>query len=175
MYAVVGCSDCQALWVIEGRPDRSQCPRCGTTRAFEKRRQFVTTEDEDHAREVRASMLAARSGHDEAFADLDSFAELDAQVESAGIDDETYLDAAGLDADEVADAAEQKTESAGASGQSREATVREALREVDDPTEAAVVAYAEERGVPPEYTERALAKLRRAGEVSEHRGTYRLL
>jgi hypothetical protein len=170
MYAVVGCSDCSMLWVVEGRPETSQCPRCDTTRAFEKRRQFVTTEDEDHAREVRASMLAARSDHDEAFADLDSFAELETQIESVGIDDETYLEESGIDPDAVADAGERTRNS-----QSREETVRAALRELDDPTEAAICEYAEARDVSPSYTERALEKLVRAGEVSEHRGVYRLL
>ncbi|PSP75278.1 replication protein H, partial [Halobacteriales archaeon QH_6_68_27] len=75
MYAVVGCSECDMLWVVEGRPETSQCPRCGTRRPYAKRRKFVSTEDEDHAREVRASILANRQGHGDAFAELDSFAE----------------------------------------------------------------------------------------------------
>ena len=170
MYAVVGCGECEALWILEGRPETSQCPRCDTTRAFEKRRQFVTTEDEDHAREVRASMLAARSDHDEAFAEVDSFAELETQIESAGIDDETYLEESGIDPDAVADAGERTR-----SSQSREETVRAALRELDEPTEQAICEYAEARDVPPSYTERTLSKLVRAGEVSKHRGVYRLL
>jgi len=170
MYAVVGCGECQALWIVEGRPARSQCPRCGKTRKYEKRREFVTTDDEDHAREVRASMLAARQDQDEAFAELDSFAELDAQVADAGIDDETYLQESGLDAEAVAEAGETDQQS-----QSREDIVREALRELDAPEEDDVVAYASEREVCEEYTRRALTKLARAGEVSENRGTYRLL
>jgi len=170
MYAVVGCGECQALWIVEGRPERSGCPRCGTTRKYEKRREFVTTENEDHAREVRASMLAARQGEDEAFAELDSFAELDDQVEDAGIDDETYLSASGLDPETVAAAGESETGS-----QSREEVVRAALRDLDAPTETDIVAYAGERGVPESYTQRALAKLVRRGEASESRGTYRPL
>lgn len=171
MYAVVGCGECKALWLVEGRPETSQCPRCGKTRAYEKRREFVTTADEDHAREVRASMLAARQGRDDAFAELDSFAELEQQVDNAGVDDDTYLAESGIDPGAVAEAAEP--ESDGSS--SREETVRAALRELDGPTEDDVVAYASKRGVPVEYTRTALQKLVRAGEVSESRGTYRLL
>lgn len=171
MYAVVGCGECEMLWIVEGRPETSQCPRCGKTRKYKKRKQFVTTDDEDHAREVRASMLAARSGYDEEFAALDSFAELDAQLDSVGIDDETYLEASGIDADEVQAAGERDT----SGRQSRKEVVTEAVRELDDPTEDEIIDYAAERGVPPEYTERALVKLVRAGEVSENRGTYRLL
>ena len=171
MYAVVGCDECQALWIVEGRPDSSQCPRCGRTRKYEKRREFVTTDDEDHAREVRASMLAARQGQDDAFAELDSFAELDAQVNDAGIGDDTYLAESGIDPDAVAEAGER--ESGGS--RSREETVRDALRELDEPTEGDIIAYTSERGVPEEYTRTALRKLVRAGEVSESRGVYRLL
>ena len=171
MYAVVGCGECNALWIVEGRPETSQCPRCGTTRAFEKRRQFVTTDDEDHAREVRASMLAARQGHGDAFAELDSFAELDDRIEDAGVDEETYLRESGVDPDEVQSVAPD--ESSGST--SREAVVREALRELEEPTESDVVTYARRHDVPASYTERALEKLLRAGEVSENRGVYRLL
>ena len=170
MYAVVGCSECQALWIVADRPERSQCPRCGRSRRHEKRREFVTTDDEDHAREVRASMLAARSGHGDAFAELDSFGELDEQVESAGIDDETYLAGSGLDPETVADAGASSSPS-----RSRQEIVRAALRDLDEPTEEAVVDYAEGHGVSAGYTRRALTKLVRAGEVSDDHGVYRLL
>ncbi|ERH09974.1 MAG: hypothetical protein J07HX64_01740 [halophilic archaeon J07HX64] len=170
MYEVVGCDECQALWVVEGDPERSGCPRCGRTRLHKKRRAFVTTEDGDHAREVRASMLAARSGHGEAFAELGSFAQLDEQVDAAGIDDETYLEQSGIDPETVAEAGES-----GSTSQSRQEIVREAVRELDESTEERVVAHAEEHGVPSEYTERALRKLVETGEASKHRGRYRLL
>ena len=170
MYAVVGCDECQALWIVEGQQERSGCPRCGRTRLHEKRRKFVTTEDGDHAREVRASMLAARSGHDEAFAELDSFAGLAERVESAGIDDETYLEESGIDPESVAEAGESSTAS-----RSREQILRDAVGELDEPTEQAVVDYAEKHDIQPEYTERALAKLVRNGELSRHQGVYRSL
>ena len=174
MYAVVGCSDCSALWVVEGRPETTQCPRCGSRRQHAKRRKFVETDDEAHAREVRASMLANRQGHGEAFAELDSFAEMDRQVEESGVDDDTYLEASGIDSDDVAAAGERAGSGSGGS-QSRKETVLSALRELDSPSEADVIAYAAERGVPESYTEKTLQKLVRAGEVTESGGTYRLL
>lgn len=173
MYAVVGCSDCSMLWVVEGRPETSQCPRCGTRRAYAKRRTFVTTDDEDHAREVRASMLAERQGHGDDFAALDSFGELEAAIDDAGPDDETYLSGSGVDPDAVAEAGERA--SGGTTDRSREQTVRAALGDLDEPTEDDVVAYAADHGVPEEYTRRALRKLVRAGEVTENRGVYRLV
>ncbi|PSQ44573.1 replication protein H, partial [Halobacteriales archaeon SW_7_68_16] len=107
MYAVVGCRECQHLWIVADRPDTTSCPRCGHRRAFEKFRQFVTTEDEDHAREVRSSMLASRRDESEAFADLDSFAELDERVDDAVIDDEPLLERSGVDPDAVAAAGDR--------------------------------------------------------------------
>jgi len=170
MYAVVGCSECQALWIVEGRPERSECPRCGASRKYEKRRKFVTTDDEDHAREVRSSMLAARQDQSDAFAELGSFAELDELVEGSGIDDETYLAESGIDPEEVNAAATDDS-----SSKSREAIVREAIRKHDDATESTVVDYAEEHGVSRSYTEKTLRKLVRAGEAMESRGVYRLV
>lgn len=174
MYAVVGCSECSALWIVEGRSETSQCPRCGQRRQHKKRRKFVETDDEDHAREVRASMLANRQGHGESFAELDSFGEMARQVDDAGVDDETYLEAAGVDSDAVA-AAGDRAERGSSSGTGRKETVLQALRALEEPSEADVVAYATERDVPAEYTRKTLAKLVRAGQVTESRGTYRLV
>ncbi|MFC7082369.1 DUF5817 domain-containing protein [Halorussus caseinilyticus] len=176
MYAVVGCSDCQALKIVEGRPETTQCPRCGKRRKFEKLRTFVETDDEDHAREVRSSMLANRQDEGEAFAELDSFAEMESQVEDVGVSDEEYLEASGIDAEEVAAAANRvENRSASTRGTSRKDTVLAALRELDRPTEDEVISFADERGVPAEYVREALEKLARRGEVSESRGRYRLL
>ena len=172
MYAVVGCSECSALWVIEGRPETSQCPRCGKQRQYAKRRKFIETDDEDHAREVRGSMLANRQGHGDAFAELDSYAEMDRQVDDAGVDDETYLEASGIDSDAVAAAGDRVGDRSGAS---RKEIVRTAIRELDEPTEADVVAYAADRDVPESYTKTALEKLVRAGKATASRGRYRLL
>lgn len=170
MYAVVGCDECSALWIVEGRPETSQCPRCGRTRGYEKRREFVTTDNEDHAREVRSSMLAARQGHGDAFAELDSFAELDDQLDDAGVDMETYLAESGIDPDSVSGPDDTDTGS-----RSRREIVLEAVRTLEDPTAEAVVAYAQDRDVAPEYTERALEKLVRSGDATESGGVYRLV
>lgn len=175
MYAVVGCSSCSALWVVSGRPETTRCPRCGTRRQFRKLRTFAETEDAAAAKEVRAAMLADRSGERETFDELGSFAELEADVEDAGMDDEEYLERAGLDTDAVADASERAEQGAGDASGGRKETVLAALDALESPTEEEVVAYASERGVDASYVRRALEKLRQAGEVSESRGRYRRL
>ena len=174
MYAVVGCSECSHLWLIEGRTETTQCPRCGSRKKYEKRRKFLETEDADHAREVRASMLANRGGHGEAFAEVDSFADLESQVENGVVDDEAYLEASGLDVAELEAAGERDPRGSSRSG-SRKEIVEEALSTLDRPMEAEVIEYAGERGVPRAYVESALEKLVRRGAVSESRGRYRLL
>ncbi|MFQ3319849.1 MAG: hypothetical protein ACI8UR_001690 [Natronomonas sp.] len=170
MYSVVGCGECHALWVVEGRPDRTQCPRCGKSHQFGKLKQFAETDTSDAAARVRSSMLAERS-EDGEFVDP---AEID--VDDVGMDDEEFLAASGLDADSVSDAA-TRAESGQASGgsRSRKQAVLDALDDLDDPTAEEVIEYAEAAGVDESYVERTLTKLQRAGEVTETGGVYRLL
>lgn len=174
MYAVVGCGECEHLWIVEGRSKTSRCPRCGSRKPFERRRKFVETEDADHAREVRASMLANRQGHGDAFADLDSFSDLESQVEGGVVDEDEFLEGAGLDPEAIAEAGDRDPRQPRRTGSKKE-TVERALDELDAPTAEEVVEYAAERGVSRGYVERALEKLTRSGTVSEHDGRYRLL
>ena len=173
MYAVVGCSDCSALWVVSGEPQTSGCPRCEKRHQFSKLRKFVTTEDEDHAREVRASMLANRAGHGDAFAELEDFTTLEDFVEDTGMSDDEFLERSGVDTGEVAAAGERAEQSTRSLG--KRAAVEAALRELDRPTEAEVKAFAAEHGVSDKYVERALSKFERAGDVTKSDGRYRRL
>ncbi|QLG50575.1 DUF5817 domain-containing protein [Natrinema halophilum] len=174
MYAVVGCGECSNLWIIEGRSETTQCPRCGSRRPYEKRKKFVETDDAAHARDVRASMLANRQGEGEAFARLDSFAALEDDVADGVVDEAEYLEESGLDVDEVEAAGDRDPRGPARSGSKKE-IVKGSLEALDRPTEDEIVAYAGERGVSPEYVETALEKLMRRGVVSESRGRYRLL
>jgi hypothetical protein len=171
MYAVVGCSDCEALWIVEGRPDTTQCPRCRRRHQFDRLKTFAETDDENEARDARAAMLAERSDGETGADALEPFAEMERRAEEAGVSDEAYLEGSGVDPDAVARAGE--TSDGG--GSSRREVVLEALHEADAPTESDVVEYASARGVPAEYVSGALEKLVRAGEVSENGGEYRLL
>jgi hypothetical protein len=175
MYSVVGCSDCEALWIVEGRPATTECPRCGKRHQLKKLKRFVETDDKDHASEVRASMLANRQGQGDAFADLDSFTEMEAHVEEDVIDDREYLERSGVDPDPVEAVGERAQRGTNGPSSSRREIVRSSLEDLDRPTEAAIVGYAEERGVPAKAVETVLEKLRRNGEVVQSDGHYRLL
>lgn len=174
MYAVVGCSECSNLWIIEGRTETTQCPRCGSRKAYKKRKKFVETDDANHARDVRASMLANRQGEGDAFAKLDSFGNLADDVADGVVSDEEYLEESGLDVGEVEAAGDRDPRGSTRSGSKKE-IVERALEELERPTEDEVAEYAGERGVSAEYVEDALEKLARRGEVSESRGRYRRL
>lgn len=165
MYTVVGCPACRAIWVVEDRPETTECRRCGKRHRFEKLRSFARTDTADAAARVRSSMLADRAD-DGAFVDPQ---EID--VEGVGMDDATFLSASGVDPDAVADAG--KTDTSGS--RSRKRILLDGLSELDAPTEAEVVEYATAAGVPEAKAERLLTKLRRAGEVTETDGTLRRL
>lgn len=175
MYAVVGCRECRALWIVEGRPETTRCPRCGTRRQFSKLKTFARTEDATAAREARAALLARRQDQSEAFADLDSFEELGRQAADAGPDEAAYLDAVGVDSEAVADAGDRADRGAGRGGPDRLDVVRRALVDLDDPTAEDVADYAADRDVDRAFAREALARLVRRGEASESRGVYRPL
>ncbi|QLD90626.1 replication protein H [Natronomonas salina] len=167
MYSVVGCKECHNLWIVENRPETTQCRRCGRRHQFKKLKKFAETETSDAAARVRSSMLARRSDDGE-FVDPD---EID--LEGVGVSDEEFLSASGLDADEVSEAGERATQSGGS--RSRKQVVLDALDEQERPTAEDVVTYATDAGVPESYVERTLEKLERAGEVTVTDGVYRRL
>jgi predicted nucleic acid-binding Zn-ribbon protein len=174
MYAVVGCNRCGALWVVEGRPDSTGCPRCETRHRFEKLKRFAEAESADAAREARSKLVAERGGHGDQHDSLESFSALGAEADRSGVSDEEFLRASGIDHDAVSEAGERAETGQGRS-RSRRQVVLDALSELDRPTESAVVEYAADAGVPESYVETALERLCRGGEVTESGGRYRRL
>jgi len=168
VYSVVGCPDCGALKLVEGRPDTTGCPRCGRRTKFDKLRRFYRGGDAETAREVRSRLLQERGD-----ADIEEFAATEDDAMAAGMSDEEFLAASGLDPDEVAAAGERADSSGGS--RSRREVVMDALREHDRPTREEVCSYAADNGVDPDYAADALDRLRRRGEVSESGGRFRLL
>jgi len=175
MYAVVGCNDCHALWLLEdpNTAETATCPRCRRRHRTAKLKRLFTADDRDTAREARAAMLADAADATDAFESTPSVAAMDADVDEAVVDDDDYLDASGIDPDDVAAAGERATQ--GRRSRSRPEIVRDALRTLDDPNEDAVIAYASARGVPADAAADLLDRLVRRGEASESGGAYRLL
>jgi hypothetical protein len=173
VYAVVGCTDCDGLWLLSEpeTAETARCPRCGRTHRTARLRHLFEAEDRDVAREARAAMLARRQGAGEAFDDVPSGPALERAAADAGVDDERYLERKGVDPDAAAAAAERERERGG----DRASVVRDALDAVEAPTEADVVAYATDRGVPAEAARELLVRLVERGAATERDGVYRLL
>ena len=167
MYAVVGCSNCRALWVVEDRPETTQCPRCRTRHRFERLKAFAETDSADAAARARGELLAER-------ADEGGFVDPAAvDVDAVGMSEEAFLAASGLDAEEVTAAGDRR--GPGEGSRSRRQVVLDALTVLEEPTAGAIRDYAAEHGIEAAYVDRALAKLERDGEVTRSDGVYRRL
>ena len=176
MYAVVGCNNCSNLWLLSDADaaKTANCSRCGKTHQTKKLRRFFESEDHAEARQARAAILAGKQGANDAFQNVDSVAEMERQLDDAGVDDREYLERSGFDADQIDEISAAGDVSQSAS-RSRREVVTDALREQDRPTADEVVAYATDHGVPADAARDLLEKLTRRGEASESRGRYRLL
>lgn len=174
MYAVVGCNGCGTMWLLSdpGDSKTATCPQCGKRHQTRKLKRFIETDDRSAARQARAALLASKHGESESFAEVAHVAELEELVEESGVSDREYLEASGLDADEVAAAGDV---SSGGSSRSREQIIRDGVESGNRPTEEEVVSYAKENGVPEDAARSLLDRLVRSGEASESRGRYRLL
>jgi hypothetical protein len=175
MYAVVGCNGCGNVWLLSNPDDAdsAQCSRCGKRHRTRKLKRLYQSEDREAAREIRAAILAEKRGETASFDRIDSVAEMERRLDDAGVDADDYLAASGVDPDEVAAAGERAT--ASRASRDRPTVIRDAIRTADRPDEDAIVAYATDHGVPAEAARDVLERLVRRGEVSEHRGRYRLL
>ena len=178
MYAVVGCNECGGLWLLSdpGGAETATCPTCGKRHRTRKLKRFYESDDREAARQARAAMLADKRGDRDAFDALDSVAEMERRMDDAdAVNDREYLKAAGLDADAVDEAGDAAGPGGSGGSKSRREIVEAGVRAGDRPTEDEVVAYAEERGVPPEAAQTLLERLVRRGAASESGGRYRLL
>jgi hypothetical protein len=99
---------------------------------------------------------------------------MDEYVDDAVVSDDEYLASAGIDTTEV-EAAGERAEQSASGSMSRKKRVLQSLCDLDAPTEAEVVDYCADHGVPADYVRATLAKLVQSGEASESRGRYRSL
>lgn len=168
MYAVVGCSECGTLWIVETGTASAQCPRCRTRHRTAKLRSIATCEDADRARELRSRLLAERADHETSFSSVESFVGLEEAAERPVVDDATYLSAADIDPAALEASIEDDPPR-----RSRSEIVLEAIDRVEDPTREAVVAYATDRDVPEAFAERLLDRGLENGIVTVADGRFR--
>jgi len=101
-YRVVGCSECQSLWLLEDTDDESAtCPTCGTRHQRHRLRTLAQADDKDGANQQRSALLAERA--DAGDADLDPYWEQATRASEPIVDDRAYLDGLGIDPNLVED------------------------------------------------------------------------
>lgn len=155
MYAVVGCSDCEHLWVVEGTPETTECRRCGSRHTFRDRRRLAEATDPDEARELRSQLLAARS--DSESSPPASFHELEDRVADGVIETVHPVTIAEEDGPPT----------------DRVGLVRHALETLEEPDRTELVAYCTDHGLTATQVERTLEALLQAGAVTRESGSYR--
>ncbi len=81
-FAVVGCPDCQGLWILEDRHEHetTDCPQCGSTQKTKQLRALAQADDRDTICELRARVAAQRAGHHEEYDREDDYAVLEEQA-----------------------------------------------------------------------------------------------
>lgn len=63
-YKVVGCKECEQIWMYKGEQKTTQCPRCRTTHDTDSLRKYTETESIETAREIRTQLLIDQSNVD---------------------------------------------------------------------------------------------------------------
>lgn len=177
MYSVVGCSECESVKIVEGKPETTVCNRCGKTLQFNRLKVFFESDNLEAAKEARSLLLAKRN-------DLDVFYQgmMENLVERGEFQDEVMrrfgedelLEQEGVDKEEVEEASEKVEEHKGSDPKKR--IVMDAIEFLDEPRDEDIIEFAQERGVDPEFTEEAVDKLCMEGKAMRTReGVVRLL
>lgn len=91
-FAVVGCSDCSTVWIVENlrESETAACPGCRREHQTEKLRALAQADDRHAICELRARILAARAEYAEEYESEDGYAD---QAKRA----EAYLDESASD------------------------------------------------------------------------------
>lgn len=163
-YHLVGCSRCDALWIIADKADQqtATCPRCRMRHPTDRLRSLTAADEKPTVEAARTARLAARAGVDPAaLDDIDP----DAVFEPV-IDDATQLAAAGIDVPE-----EPPTPPA----RDRRSTLLALIDALDAPTHAAVVTAAADVGIDTDAAATLLERLHREGAITRRAGQYRVL
>lgn len=64
LYRVVGCSDCNAVWLYKGEQKTTMCRRCGKQHQTDSLRVHGKTADKDEAQRIRTRVVLEQSNVD---------------------------------------------------------------------------------------------------------------
>lgn len=174
MFAVVGCRECGTFWIVQDAPKTTGCPRCGTRHEYARLKKFVETDDADKAREARSRLIAEQSGYADAYADLGSFSELERQYDDPHPSE--FVDAQSIDSPSRARRSSRSVPSTDQqiSLDSARPIVLSAIRDLDRPTLASIIQYADAHGVTADQAREQLESLVETGNVRVENDRYSL-
>lgn len=150
-YTVVSCANCEEVWIVEGNPERSKCPRCEKTRKFKLLKKYKSYDNIRKARLVRAKVKAAIAGDEE---DFDKALEEDMVL----AENEDIFSGSRF---------------ASSSAQSFESVVREAVEKFDSIEE--ISEYSEEHGYDSDRVEKYISKKKLNGEIIENKDSIKFV
>lgn len=170
MYTVIICPECEYAQIVKDDPKTTKCQQCRDTMKFRKLKHFFKDEELENAQYARASITAQQQGLG------DEFEEMEARVDAEGITeriDEELLASRGLTEKEIS-AATTTTDSTAHSKSHRQA-IKDALRECDPATTAAIIEYCSEYNVPEEKVRGLLERLVEQGRAVQDGDEFRIL
>lgn len=173
MYTVVVCPNCRYCWIVQDRPDRTNCRRCQKSHQFGNLRKFHKTEQLTEARHARTTVRAEVLGDTSDFETAKEAGDLDVELDSV-VDETEYLEAQGIDVTEL-ELVEERATSGSKSTRSEIQIVRDAISETTAPTETDVVRYANEHDVSEAAVQKILKKLKHDGAVIQTSDGFRIL
>lgn len=106
MFTVVVCSECKFVWIIQGRPDVSQCGRCRKRTKFSKLKKYFQSSDMEAARLARSHAQAKVNKQGLKFEKAMETGVLEQEIEDAVTETE-YLNEKGIGARNVIQAVEE--------------------------------------------------------------------
>lgn len=168
MYEVVGCGSCGELWIRQGEAETATCPRCRKRHRVERLRTLGEAPNAETAREIRSNLLADRSHHGDFVA---GYAELEDETENAGISDEAYLEAHGVEHEKIIEAGMVSEQSP----QSTRDRLLDAIETLDAPTTEAIIEAMNAYDVTDNDVRELLDRLHREGAITRIGEAYRRL
>jgi hypothetical protein len=169
MHHVVGCSNCDNLWIAYDEPKTTSCTLCGERYKFRKLKKLYSDPDEEKAKQALTLKQAEVNDVEHIEEKLRNSKMFDTDVKRA-ISDEEYLKRKGVSVDGDED------DGTDFSSLSDEELVMEAVSEVDEPTEENIISFTEQYGVSEKKTREMIDRLCLNGEAMRKRnGEIRLL
>lgn len=167
MYTVVVCSDCKYVWIVENRPDTSQCRRCRKRRKFAVLKKYYRTDDLEAATLARAHTQAKVNNQEERFAKEIESGALEIEIDEA-VPNSDFLDQKGIDSQAISKEVENILHKKNRIPTSKSEIVEQALSRQDATTLEEFLETATGYGLTKEESLNQLKKRYQSGVITDH-------